>query len=58
MILAKEPQMVVVFIAIAFVLLVASPALVALFPQRKLADEVRPSGRMSKNLAPSTMQRG
>lgn len=50
--------MVVACIAIAFVLLVASPALVAIFPQRKLEDDARPSGRLSKNLSPSPLQRG
>jgi hypothetical protein len=50
--------MVVVCIALAFVLLVASPALVALFPERKLEDEARPSGKLSKALASSPMQRG
>jgi hypothetical protein len=50
--------MVVVCIAIAFVLLVASPALVALFPQRPMEDEARPSGRLSKVLATSPLQRG
>jgi hypothetical protein len=48
----------VVYIAIAFVLLVASPALVAFLPQGKMEDEARPSGRMNKALAPSPMQRG
>lgn len=50
--------MLVASIAIAFVLLVASPALVALLPNRKMKDEVRPSGRLSKSFAPSTPQRG
>ena len=50
--------MVVVCIAIAFVLLVASPALVAFLPQRKMEDEARPSGKLSKVLATTPMQRG
>jgi hypothetical protein len=32
--------------------------LVAFLPQRKLEDEARPSGRLSKALSPSPMQRG
>jgi hypothetical protein len=55
---AKEPEMVVVCIAIAFVLLVASPALIAFLPQRKMEDEARPSGKLSKALAASPLQRG
>jgi hypothetical protein len=49
--------MVVVCIAIAFVLLVASPAVIALMPQRKLEDEARPSGKLSKTLSASPLHR-
>jgi hypothetical protein len=50
--------MVVVGVAIAFVLLVASPALVAIFPQKGMEDEARPSGRLNRPLSTSTLQRG
>lgn len=50
--------MVVIGIAVAFVLLVASPALVAFLPQKRMEDEARPSGRLSKALRTSTAQRG
>jgi hypothetical protein len=50
--------MVVVCIAIGFVLLVASPALVAFLPQRKMEDEARPSGRTSKAMTTSTVRHG
>jgi hypothetical protein len=50
--------MVVVGIAVAFVLLVASPALVAFMPQRGMEDEARPSGKLSKALTTTHMQRG
>jgi hypothetical protein len=50
--------MVVICIAVAFVLLVASPAVVALFPQRKLEDDARPSGKLSKVMSASAMHRG
>jgi hypothetical protein len=50
--------MVVVCIAIAFVMLVASPALIAFFPQRKMEDEARPSGRLSKAMSTSPVQPG
>jgi hypothetical protein len=54
----KEPAMVVSCIAIAFVLLVASPALAAFLPLRGMEDEARPSGRLSKVFAPSALHRG
>ena len=50
--------MIVVCVAIAFVLLVASPALVAFLPQRKMEDEARPSGKLSKAMATSPLHRG
>jgi len=50
--------MVVIGIAVAFVLLVASPALVAFLPEKRVEDKARPSGRASKVLAFSRMQRG
>jgi hypothetical protein len=50
--------MVVIGIAIAFVLLVASPALVAFLPQKRMEDEARPSGRASKVLTTFPAQRG
>jgi hypothetical protein len=49
--------MVVVGIAIGFVLLVASPALVAFLPQKRMEDEARPSGKLSKALATSPAHR-
>ena len=50
--------MVVIGIAVAFVLLVASPALVAFLPEKRVEVESRPSGRACKVLAMSRMQRG
>jgi len=50
--------MVIIGVAIAFVLLVASPALVAFFPEKRMEDEARPSGRLSKALTVSPLQRG
>jgi hypothetical protein len=52
--------MTVILIASAFVVLVASPAIVAIWPQRERMDEVSPSsaGQLSSFSAPTPLNRG
>ena len=52
--------MTVILIASAFVALVASPALVAIWPQRERTDEATPRtvGQLSSFSAPTRINRG
>jgi hypothetical protein len=52
--------MTVILIASAFVALVASPAIVAILPQRERVDEASPrtAGQLSRFSAPTSLNRG